>query len=643
MESNPAAGTAAATPSVSAAFARNSPWSLVTFALAATMALLGGVTGAIYFAQARISGTLERERDVQRLTARIAYLDEVLTMSALMFAATGDAEWRARYDSHVDPLDNAIAGLRNISPEIFDRSLGVATNDANLALLAMETRALTLAADGERDVALQVLTSDEYSLQKRIYADGNREATEALAAMIQREADRQQTLYFGLLMVCYGLGAAVVGAWIWVIRALRQFDALRKLNAEFVAKTRELEAANRAKSLFLTHMSHEIRTPMTAILGYCDMLDELADAPGAASLRREAIQTIRRSGEHLLGVISGMLDVSRIEADKLVLDRADVDLAQLVNDLIALLAPKAVQKGIKLDAQCDTPIPRTIRTDALRVRQICLNLLGNALKFTARGGVSLRLGLVRSDPPALSIAIRDTGIGMTSAQMAGLFQPFAQVDDSMSRRFEGAGLGLYISRRLAELLGGDITVQSTPGEGSTFSLRLPLESIAGVELVTPAMKSSTELLPALSANAAVAVSPGSRLAGVRVLLAEDGPDNQRLISYHLRKEGAIVDVVSNGREALERLTVEGELLSDLPCDLLITDMQMPEMDGYALAASLRERGCGLPIVALTAHAMAHEAERCLKAGCNVYAAKPIQRDALIDVCSRAMQFAPASK
>ncbi len=643
MESNPVAATAAAPSSRSLAIPRNSPWALVTFALAATMALLGGVTGAIYFAQARFSSTLERERDVQRFTARIAHLDEVLTMSALMFAATGDPEWRARYDSHVDPLDQAIAGLRNISPELFDRSLGAATNDANLALLAMEERALTLAASGERDVALQVLTSDEYSLQKRIYADGNREATDTLAATIQREADTQETLYVGLLMVCYGLGAAVGGAWIWVIRALRQFDELRKLNAEFIAKTRELEAANRAKSLFLTHMSHEIRTPMTAILGYCDMLEDLADAPGAASLRHEAIQTIRRSGEHLLGVTSGMLDVSRIDADKLVLDRADVDVAQVVNELIALLAPRALQKGVTLDAQCDTPIPRTIRTDALRLRQICLNLLGNALKFTARGGVSLRLGLVRSDPPALRIAVRDTGIGMTGSQMSSLFQPFAQVDDSMSRRFEGAGLGLYISRRLAELLGGDITVQSTPGEGSTFSLHLPLESIAGVELVTPALKSSTVLLPARSVHTDGAASAGPRLAGVRVLLAEDGPDNQRLISYHLRKEGAVVDVVSNGREALRRLTVEGELRAELPCDLVITDMQMPEMDGYAFVTALRELGCGLPVVALTAHAMDHEAERCMKAGCNVYAVKPIQREALIDACSRAMQFAGVSR
>jgi len=391
------------------------------------------------------------------------------------------------------------------------------------------------------------------------------------------------------------------------------------------------EDASRSKSEFLANMSHEIRTPMTAILGYADLLGEADLSDG---VRADYLATIRRNGEHLLAIINDVLDLSKIEAGRMAIETMPVRVGEVAADVLGVLGPSATSRGLTLGGVVRGAAPASIETDPTRLRQILMNLVGNAIKFTERGSVELR---IEADGHRLRFEVRDTGIGMTDQQLATLFDAFTQADASMTRRYGGTGLGLSISRRLASMLGGDITVSSVPGQGSTFTLGLPLRG-AGEELLSQGPLSA----PGGRAAARHATGQTQRaLEGVRVLLVEDGPDNRRLITHLLRKAGAEVVTAANGRLGVASLTAGGDTVGPLadppPVDLVVTDMQMPEMDGYEAIRLLREKGCVLPIVALTAHAMAGASEACFEAGCDAYATKPIAVEALLDACRSAMR------
>ena len=327
----------------------------------------------------------------------------------------------------------------------------------------------------------------------------------------------------------------------------------------------------------------------------------------------------------MLGLISDVLDVSKIEAGKMTVERLAVDLPQLVAEVVSLMRPTAVRKGLAMVARFDGPIPRTVRTDPVRVRQVLVNLLGNATKFTAAGTVTLT---VRCDRAAVTLAVSDTGIGMTDEQAGRLFQPFTQADESTTRRFGGTGLGLTISRRLTQLLGGDLTVTSTVGAGSTFTATIDPGDLTGVELLAGLTEASIRPSPV----AALLADDLPRLEGLRVLLAEDGEDNQLLIGLYVRKAGAELTVADNGRLGVD--AARAAAAAGQPFDLILTDMQMPELDGYGLAGELRQLGFATPIVALTAHAMAGDREQCLAAGCTDYLTKPVDRRALVRLAHR---------
>ncbi len=376
-----------------------------------------------------------------------------------------------------------------------------------------------------------------------------------------------------------------------------------------------------AKSQFLANMSHEIRTPLAAIIGYGETL---LDTDLTETEKRSSAETVVRSGRHLLDLVNDILDHSKIDANRLEVDVVPVNLPELLDEVRAFFLPRAQEKGLDFRIVCDFPLPEQILTDPTRLRQIIINLCGNALKFTDKGAITLT---VRCDTAAerLMAKVVDTGIGMKPEQMARLFDPFAQGSAAISRQYGGTGLGLSISRRLAELLGGDIRVSSTWGEGSEFELSIRTGALDGVHFLRDAseLQQRRRVMPMVLAPA---------LTG-RILCAEDNDVNRRLVSLLVSRTGAELVHVNNGAEALERATRE-------LFDLILMDIQMPVMNGRDATAALREAGINTPVIALTANVMTEDIADYRLAGCNDHLAKPIDKRRFYEVLSRYLVAAP---
>jgi signal transduction histidine kinase/CheY-like chemotaxis protein len=411
--------------------------------------------------------------------------------------------------------------------------------------------------------------------------------TEARMILQLVEMQRQSR---ALTWALWGLGAALA---VLVLAAWR----LRRARAT-------ADAANRAKSDFLANMSHEIRTPLGGVLGMIELALD-GELPRA---QRAHLDTAHSSARSLLALLNDVLDLSRIEARRLELAPIALETRRLVDDIAALMAPVAHAKGLAFTHEVDAGVPAWIDTDPVRVRQVLLNLIGNAIKFTERGSVSVRAALDTVDPRLLRLEVRDTGIGVAPDQHAAIFEPFRQADGSIVRRFGGTGLGLGISKQLIEMMGGTIGFTSQPGAGSTFFCTVP------VGVANPAPESRL-------AAGAIDVAPARPL---RVMVAEDNPVNQRLIRALLEKDRHLVTLVDSGHGAVE--TMRGAE----PFDLVLMDIQMPAMDGFQATAAIRAiaRRQGLPIVALTAHAQVGYDEVCIRAGMNGHLTKPIDRAAL---------------
>jgi signal transduction histidine kinase/ActR/RegA family two-component response regulator len=383
------------------------------------------------------------------------------------------------------------------------------------------------------------------------------------------------------------------------------------------------KAAATAKSDFLANMSHEIRTPMTAILGFAE---NMLDPTQSDSERLNCIHTIRRNGEYLLGIINDILDLSKIEAGKMDVDQVACEPCRIVAEVVSLMRVQSDAKKLSFNIEYIGAIPKAIRNDPIRLRQILINLIGNAIKFTEAGGVRLVTRFVEDfDQPRLQFDVIDTGRGMTKKQVSKLFRPFTQADTSTTRKFGGTGLGLTISQRFAELLGGNVTVVETEvNRGTTVRATVATGPLEGVKMLQDPMSATVvDDTPGTGTRAVP-----SDLSGLRVLLAEDGPDNQRLVSFVLKKAGAEVTVAENGKLALAAALAARD--EARPFDVILMDMQMPVMDGYEATRLLRQKGFAGPVIALTAHAMAGDRKKCIKAGCDGYASKPIHREKLIE-------------
>jgi signal transduction histidine kinase len=391
-----------------------------------------------------------------------------------------------------------------------------------------------------------------------------------------------------------------------------QLEEVNRARSELKQAKEAAEEASRSKSAFLANMSHEIRTPLGAILGFAELLrgKNVSQEQGERYL-----DIIMKNGHILARLIDDILDLAKVEAGRLEVEHLRFSLRDLMNDVVSLLKVRAEEKCLSLTLKISPGTPEEVESDPLRLRQVLVNIIGNAIKFTERGGVTVSVDCEKKELGyCLHFRVNDTGPGITEQQRDRLFQPFSQADNSTTRKFGGTGLGLMLSRRLAEALGGDVSLEvSKPGEGATFVISVGTPFVGFEPRVKDAPKKGA--------------ATEERLEGLRVLIVEDSQDNQALVKQFLSGRGAKVEFAANGREGVEKA-----LHSSF--DLVLMDIQMPVLDGYQATRELRERGFQRPIVALSAHAMKEDREKSFAAGCNEHLVKPIDPARLIETVAQ---------
>ena len=586
-------------------------------ALAVVLGAVGGLCWTTYDSYGGPRGWNQRLHELRELRSTILHAGEALSMSAGMAGATGDLLWEERYRANEIALREAVERASQLSERAGDPLPVAARDGAEIALGRIDAYS--------RELSQSPFPAAAYAEMKEKYDKGVRKIDQHLERISQStlNAAAAEGLHQGLLLL--GLIPVLIGAWIYMLRALHSN------HQQFVSHQHHLLEASEERDQFLSRMSHSIRSPLTSVLGYTDLL---MDTDPPREERDEYLGVIRRNGENVLTILGDLLDLYQLKSRKVAFERIEICPFDILYEVSRFTREQVEERSLEFVTECEGKIPSKIETDLERVRQILVTLVSNAIQFTESGRIRIGIRLVpveNSDRHLLEFKVTDTGRGMTSQQADRAFDAYSGGGKDPRSRTGGTGLGLAIARELARGLGGDLTLESSLGQGTSVTFTIDVGTLERVPLIEapegfqPRERGPAPPKPAKSTKPAE-FELITGLSG-RLLLAEDTADVRAFLESVLRKAGLEVETAEDGEVAFEKAIAAWEM--GQPFDAVLMDMQMPVLNGFDATAKLRAKGYQGPIIAITSHALKGDRELCIEAGCDAYTIKPIDRQHLL--------------